>query len=196
VPPPAPPTPPAPHVPAGFDLVIVASFPDLFAESRAQRFLLLWRGGCNGFRAIEFHKRCDGHPNTLTLINHTNNTVFDGFTPVEWQSRENNGKWESANNCFKADPSLKSFVFLLKNPPNFLRMRHNFLARKFALKAEEKHQAIYCFLSCGPHFDDIGISGHCNPNADSGNYLGLSYASDTGSYDFIVKEIEVFEITD
>jgi hypothetical protein len=36
-----------------------------------------------------------------------------------------------------ADPTLKSFFFTLKNP-------HNFPARKFALKAEKKGQAIYC----------------------------------------------------
>jgi hypothetical protein len=36
---------------------------------------------------------------------------------------------------YKADHSLKSFVFTLKNP-------HNFPVRKFALKAEKKDRAI------------------------------------------------------
>jgi hypothetical protein len=46
---------------------------------------------------------------------------FGGFTPVEWE-----------NDCtFKADASLKSFLFTLKNS-------HNVPARRFALKAEKK----------------------------------------------------------
>jgi hypothetical protein len=46
---------------------------------------------------------------------------FGGFSPVEWE-----------NECsFKADASLKSFLFALKNP-------HNVPARRFALKAEKK----------------------------------------------------------
>jgi hypothetical protein len=61
-------------------------------------------------------------------------TIVGGFTPVEWESKQlgEPGRWYS-----KADDSLKSFVFMLKNP-------HNIPARRFALKAEMKHQAIGC----------------------------------------------------
>jgi hypothetical protein len=113
---------------------------------------------------------------------------FQGFTPVEWKSED----WLS-----KADPSLKSFLFSLKNP-------HNFPARKFALKAEKKNYAIYCDSARGPHFCDMGIFSHCNANRDSYSSLGGSYANViprdghtvlTGSYLFTVREIEVFEIT-
>jgi hypothetical protein len=58
---------------------------------------------------------------------------------VEWESRQYDRQASQAlgkNNCAKADPSLKSFVLTLKN-------LHNFPARKFALKVEKKHQAIY-----------------------------------------------------
>jgi hypothetical protein len=51
----------------------------------------------------------------------TNGNIFGGFTPVKWDSYTGH----------KADPSLKSFLFTLKNP-------HNFPARRFALKAEKK----------------------------------------------------------
>jgi hypothetical protein len=113
------------------------------------------------------------------------------FTPVEWESPAWPGK-------SKTDPSLKSFIFALKSP-------HNFPARKFALKAEEKDEAIVCASSCGPHFRDIRISNNCNARARSGSYVGWSYANYTGvdgntvlagSEHFRVKEIEVFEIAD
>jgi hypothetical protein len=75
---------------------------------------------------------------------------------------------------FKADPSLRSFVFTLKNP-------HDFPARKFALKAEQKDLAINCYSSYGPHFYDIRVSDNCNANTDSyASVFGSSYANDTG----------------
>jgi hypothetical protein len=99
---------------------------------------------------------------------------------------------------WKADDSLKSFLFTLKNP-------HNIPARKFALKSEKKHHAIGGFPERGPSFWDVQVYDECNANPDSYTYLGSSYTNDTrldndvvftGSKDFQVKEIEVFEITD
>jgi hypothetical protein len=183
---------------AGFASLIVADFPALFAEFRGKRFALLWRGSRDGFGARHFHGRCDGHAPTLTLIEDTEGNIFDGFTLVEWESRKHNGKRGLEDNRWKADPSLKSFLFTLKNP-------HNLPARKFALKAKNKDRAIYCRSSWGPHFRDIGVSENCNANTDSGSYLGNSYANDTGldgetvltgSFQFRVKEIELFEIAD
>jgi hypothetical protein len=88
---------------------------------------------------------------------------------------------------------MKSFLFTLKNP-------HNFPSRRFALKAEKKDFAIYCDSSWGPRFCDIGVSDDCNANSRSYSSLGGSYANGwtvlTGANHFIVKEIEVFEITD
>jgi hypothetical protein len=107
-------------------------------------------------------------------------------------------EWESVYKL-KADLSLKSFLFMLKNP-------HNFPARKFALKAEKKDQAISCNSSLGPCFCDIGVCDSCNTKTCSFTHMfGDSYANDTrmdretfftGSEHFKVKEIEVFEITD
>jgi hypothetical protein len=206
--PPVPPAPRAPPtapsavalaaVPAGFASLIVADFPALFAEFSAKRFTLLWRGSRDGFGARDFHGRCDGHAPTLPLIQDTGWSVFGGFTPVAWESRKWNRKKGSENNCQKADPNLKSFLFTLKNP-------RGFPARRFALKAKGKDEAIYCNSSWGPHFNDMGVSDHCNANMNSYSCLGGRYANDTdldgetvltGSWHFTGKEIEVFEITD
>jgi hypothetical protein len=99
-----------------------------------------------------------------------------------------------------ADDSQKSFLFTLKNP-------HNIPARRFALKAEEKHKAIYSGSERGPSNGagcDIGIYDNCNTSTESWTSLGWSYTNDTGlgervvftgSSNFQVKEIEVFGIT-
>jgi hypothetical protein len=96
------------------DSVIVSDFPAIFAEFRGKRFQILWRGGRDGFRGSDFHGRCDGHANTLTVILDTDGNIFGGFTPVEWDS----------SGPFKADDSWKSFLFTLTNP-------HNVAARRF-----------------------------------------------------------------
>jgi hypothetical protein len=184
------------------DSEIISDFPEIFAEFRGKRFSLLWRGGRDGFGARDFHGRCDGHANTLTLIEDTDGNIFGAFTPLEWESRNWNGINGKGDNCYKADPSLKSFIFTLKNP-------HNVPARRFALKAEKKNEAIYCDSENGPDFNDITVKDNCNAGTDSYNSLfGERYTNDTGlggeppentfftgSEDYQVKEIEVFEIT-
>jgi hypothetical protein len=99
---------------------------------------------------------------------------------------------------WKADGSLRSFLFTLKNP-------HNLPARTFALKAEDKWRAILCDSACGPRFGGIAVSDNCNANTRSATFLGDVYTNDTGldgntvftgSRHFQVKEIEVFEITE
>jgi hypothetical protein len=166
-------------------------FPLIFENFKQPKFTLLWRGSRDGFKAKRFHRRCDGHPNTLTVILDRDGNIFGGFTPVEWES--------SKDRKFKADPSLKSFLFTLKNP-------HNVLARRFALKGEKNEQAIGCDSRCGPNFVDIEVSDGCNANTRSTACdFGDRYNNDTGlegktfftgSRYFEVKDIEVFEITD
>jgi hypothetical protein len=134
-------------------------------------------------------RRPRAHPDTDP--GHGGGDISGGFTPVEWDSR-------TEEPYCKADPSLKSFLFTLKNP-------HNFPAMKFTLKTEEKDRAINCDSPWGPIFgDDLGVYDDCTANAVSGSSLGRLYANDpgldgrtvlTGSRHFAVKEIKVFEIT-
>jgi hypothetical protein len=107
--------------------------------------------------------------------------------------------WEfDGLNLFKAGDSLRSFLFTLKNP-------HNMPAKRFVLMEREKQKAISCDSESGPLFgNDIHISEDCNANTSSIAALGHYYTNDTGldwrivltgSLNFRVKEIEVFEIT-
>jgi hypothetical protein len=172
--------------PSGWKSAIVADFPKLFEEFKKKKFTLLWRGSRDGFSSGDFHSRCDGHPNTLTVILDTNGNIFGGFTPVEWESET----WNKG----KADPSLKSFIFTLKNP-------HNVPARRFALKPEKKNMAIVCYRGAVSNFGDICVSENYGTYT---SWFGDTYTNDTGlvgktfftgSSHFQVKEIEVFEMT-
>jgi hypothetical protein len=184
-----------PPLPLGWNSAIVACFPKLFEDFKTKTFILLWRGSRDGFAAHDFHSHCDRHANTLTVILDTDGNIFGGFTPVEWESRDS----QDSANWFKADPSLKSFLFTLKNP-------HNVAERRFALNATEMDRAINCDSRWSPCFRDIGVRDNGNANTWSYTcYFGTSYINDTrldgrtfftGSQMFKVKEIEIFEITD
>jgi hypothetical protein len=178
-------------IPSGWNSAIVPGFPKLFEDFKRKQFTLLWRGSRDRFKAQAFHSRCDGHPNTLTVILDARGNIFGGFTPVAWESPLN---WK-----YKADPSLKSFLFTLKNP-------HNVAARRFPLKAEKKDEALYCDSGFGPCFCGIAVSDNCHIFTWSDtSHFGSCYINDTGldsktfftgSENFKVKDIEVFEITE
>jgi hypothetical protein len=193
---PIPPSPPPRPAPVRFDSLIVSDFPEIFAEFRGKRFLLLWRGSRDGFGPRHFHSRRDRQANTLTVILDTNGNVFGGFTPVKWESRKWNENFGRENNCWKADDSLRSFLFTLKNP-------HNIPARRFALITERRDEAIRCFSEYGPHFRDIAICDNCNASTGNYTFLGRVYINDTrldggtvftNAPCFQVREVEVFEI--
>jgi hypothetical protein len=188
--------------------VILSDFPKILEEFHDKHFSLLWRGSDDGFGAEDFHKRCDGHANTLTVILDTNGNIFGGFTPVKWESLEYKGDYGPP--CCRGDESQTSFIFTLTNP-------HNLPPRKFMLNKRMTRYAIFCDQSLGPIFGGrVSNSGFCrfdmavtnNSNESRENFtgcFGVTYENDTGlkgeevltgSMNFKVKEIEVFEITD
>ena len=57
----------------------------------------------NGSSCNDFHKYCDNKGPTLTIIKTTNNKIFGGFTPLNW---ENSGNGEN-----KYDKSNQTFLF-------------------------------------------------------------------------------------
>jgi hypothetical protein len=191
----------SPENTSDLDSKILSDFPAIFTEFTSKQLRLLWRGTRDGFGGRDFHSRCDGHGNTLTVIEDTNGNIFGGYTPLAWESRERTG---NGSNRYKSDESLESWLFTLKNPQNTAPMI-------FALNENDKRHAIFCGCSGGPEFGigrdgygDIAVRDQCNSSKSSSSSLGRTYINETnvdgdkfltGSAHFIVKEIEVFEIT-
>jgi hypothetical protein len=152
----------------------------IFSVFGGRRLQLRYRGSCDGFEAAAFHSCCNGHPNTVTLI-------FGSFTPLTWSSQ----------NCRVPDPSLRSFIFTIKNP-------HNLPPQIF--KQKEAAQAIGDYRSYGPTFgagSDLHVCGGCDSSSGSHSNLGTTYINNsgvqgkevlTGACNFTVKELEVFEV--
>jgi hypothetical protein len=167
---------------------IISTTPRIFRVFGDKQLQLLYRGSRDGFEASAFHRLCDGHRNTVTLILSTTDCIFGGYTPLAWSSRP---EWVS-------DPSLASFVFTIKNP-------HNLPSRIF--KQKQETHAIYTHPLYGPTFGDghtVHVRDQCHTCNNSYSAFASCYANDTGiannqvlagARNFTVEEIEVFEVT-
>jgi len=148
------------------------------------KWTLLYRGTRDGFRARNFHAKCDGHNNTLTILKaHGTSYIFGGFTTVTW-----------ASPCqFKADPN--AFLFSLTNRDNQPSKMRKINATK----------SIICHPNLGPIFGDlfdILICDYSNTTAGCYSLLGNSYQHPqpneggsylAGSFNFQLSEIEVYQ---
>jgi hypothetical protein len=174
--------------PVGFQSRILSDFPSIFTDFGQKQWKLLYRGADDGFRSSDFHRKCDSHSNTITIILTTKGFIFGGFTPVAWDS----------SNYSKPDSTQTSFLFSLKNP-------HTSEAKKFSMNSSSC--AIVGHPSWGPVFgsnNDMCVCDRCNGKTFSYTNLGGAYVNDTGidgkqvftgECHFIVKEIEVFSIS-
>jgi hypothetical protein len=98
------------------------------------------------------------------MILTTKSFIFRGFTPLEWDSR----------NDWKVDNSRNNFLFTVKNPGNSN-------GQKFAIS--NPSYVIYCHSSYGSCFEnghDIYVVSNCNVNTSSYINLGIIYVNNTG----------------
>ena len=161
---------------------------------KSQEWKLLYRASIDGFLSKDFHSKCDGMENTLTVIKSESGNVFGGYT----------GKaWTSGVSEYFTDPN--AFIFSLINEEK----------KSFKVFCPDggKH-AIGCHPSWGPTFglnarSDIHIADNSNTSylytnrtsvCDLGNtYKHPDYPVGTekakkilaGSYRFRTTEIEV-----
>ncbi len=102
-----------------------------------QKWTIIYRASQNGFKAANFHTKCDNKPNTLIIIKSKNGNQFGGYAEKSW--------------THKADPN--SFIFSLIN------LENNPLKIKWS-----KNQGIYCDNNYGPIFGayDLYIADKSN----------------------------------
>jgi hypothetical protein len=72
---------------------------------------MIYKGTKNGFRSKDFHDKCDGHSNTITIIS-ANNHTFGGFTSASWHSKD---AWSYDPNAFLFSLDTKSGKFTKYN---------------------------------------------------------------------------------
>ncbi len=157
------------------------------AFDSGQEWELVYRASVDGFSSNEFHSRCDGIGNTLTVIKAENENIFGGFTEAKWSSK---AEYTTNHNSFiysLINKDKKSFKVM--NSPNGAH-------------------SIYSKSDYGPTFGgghDFYIASDSNSNLKSYSNLGHTfkhqdYPNNTekaksilaGSYNFKTIEIEVF----
>ena len=169
------------------DSYLQSTLVDLCEFTKDQKWELKYRGTRDGLKAADFHSRCDGIANTLTVVKATSGNIFGGFAEKAWHSK----------NRRIADP--KAFIFSLVN-----KEEDPF---KVIVSNEGTH-AICGSAKFGPifggddkHLSDLVFFGKEDNYSDFGySYQHERYPKDTvkansilaGSYAFQVQEIEVF----
>jgi hypothetical protein len=156
-----------------------------------RKLTLLYRGSLHGYKASDFHSKCDGISKTLTIIKAAaSGNIFGGYTEATWNG---NDQWKSDRNAF---------IFSLVNSEN--------QPVKVNISNGEEQYAIYSHPNHGPVFGggyDIHISDNSNTSNGSFSDFGASYVHQNytyesvnarrflaGSFKFNVEEIEVFQI--
>lgn len=147
---------------------------------------LLYRGSRDGFRALEFHSKCDNQSDTITLFRTSLGQIFGGYTRAAWSS-------------------LGGYV---EDPYAFLFCLNNGTDRPFLSKISDSSRAVYCGPRFGPTFGEKDI----DVRESSDTFVGLaefpfsferpnecSATKNGGYYYFCAKrfqlnEIEVFRV--
>jgi hypothetical protein len=152
------------------------------------KWSLLYRGTRDGFHSKDFHSKCDGHSNTLTILRAKGSShIFGGYTEAKWDC---SNEWKSDANAF---------IFSLTNKDN--------QPLKMKIDPYEHDEAIYCGFECGPTFgEDIRISNNSNTTMNCFSNLGFTYSHPqyekgtneaqtflSGSMFFQLDEIEVYQ---
>jgi hypothetical protein len=137
--------------------------------SPKHKWTLLYRGTRDGFGADDFHSKCDGHSNTLTIIKaHGSSYIFGGFTSVNWD----------CSNDSKSDPS--AFLFSLTNKDN----------QPCKMGQIDAIDSIFCSSECGPIFGH----GHDLLICDSSNTRMESYVNLGAIRINILKQVKTIHI--
>ena len=177
------------------DSYLQSTLVDLCEFTKDQKWELKYRGTRDGLKAADFHSRCDGIANTLTVVKATSGNIFGGFAEKAWHSK----------NRWIADP--KAFIFSLVN-----KEEDPFKA----IVSNEGQNAIAGSAKYGPIFggeddcirDLVIFNTEGNSTSElffEYSYFGYSYQHErypkdtvkansilAGSYAFQVQEIEVF----
>ena len=176
------------------DCILQKQLTELCEFPKDQKWQRIYKASIDGFKASDFHTKCDGKSNTLTVIKSESGNIFGGFTVKEWHSRGEN----------VTDPS--AFIFSLVNKDE----------NPFKVICSNSGQyAICCSADLGPVFggddkylQDVVIKSDSNTLKKSYSNIGFAYQHPdyqretvkaksilAGSCGFHIEEIEIYAQT-
>jgi len=121
----------------------------------------LYRASEHGFGSNEFHLKCDGHTNFLTIVKSANMNIFCGFSQTGFNaSLPGGGGYKSCPNSFLFSLVNKNY----NNEPLIMNCINTFRA----IQVSSQHLTV--FGGC-----DLLIASNSNLNFDSYSNLGYYY---------------------
>ena len=149
-------------------------------KNKHLKYNLLFRGTKDGKSSLNFHNKVDGKDKTIAIIETTKGLKFGGYIDKKWD--DNSGWICDDENCFIFSISLKKIY----NP----------------IKGERKY---FFHSKHGPTFSVFGIKNNLFSKTslnikikDKANERFSGFTEDYeltgGDYEFIAKEIEIFQI--
>lgn len=122
---------------------------------------LLYRSSRDGLTRTAFHSKCDGIPNTVTIVLNNLNYVFGGYTSVGFISPTGNYQYDS-----------NAYIFSLRQATIITS------GQKFSVRDPSK--ALYAWTNAGPTFGSYVGSYYCDIAV--GLDATLNYADFGASY--------------
>jgi hypothetical protein len=154
-----------------------------------RKCVLIYRATVDGFKAQDFHAKCNDIENTVTVIKNDLNYVFGGYTQAKWSSR----------NCFNSD--TEAFIFSL---------RRNGVSTDDKLMVKDHIHAIHSYsdrLIAFGYGHDICIINESNIKLGSYTNYSISFEKPKNCFDVDLKsflagnynnwfttEIEIYQI--
>lgn len=169
-------------------------FGELLDISIDRKWTLLYRATRDGFKASDFHDKCDEKTGTLVIIKAESGNVFGGYTNYTWDKSE------------KDKGDTKDYIFSFRNKLN--------QKLKIPRRYNSSLSSIFCSAKYGPVFgynsryenSDFAIADSSDTNESSCSDLGCAFLHPSyergsteaqnflaGSKNFKVAEIEVFQ---
>jgi len=159
-------------------------------DSKKNSWEIIYKASSDGFDTATFHTKCDYKGETVTVIQSKSGHIFGGYNPENW----------TISSTYTSND--KTFLFQLADDKgkNIIKVP----------TSTGKGSSTYGASGYGPTFGgghDLYICQNSNSVTSSYSNLGHTYTHPTfaygsiqaknflaGSYNFIVKEIEVFAL--
>lgn len=148
------------------------------------KWKLIYKASVHGFSAKDFHRHCDNHSNTLVIIKTTNNSVFGGFTSLNWTQTKKQAHYK---------PDKQAFLFSFSGKIGKYRVSN----AEYAIFCDSTQCSIF-----GSYPSDLFICNNSNLSEKSYSNFPSSYGESRtngdsplgGQKNFSVKEFEVYKI--
>ena len=135
--------------------------------SKLFNFRMLYRASDNNFTSESFHKYCDNHADTITIIKSNYGNIFGGYTSIKWSSPSVNDV-----NLSVTTFDDKSFLFTIRDICNDARSKDNMDVHVHSDSIPKLHLpdsnlcgSVTLCKDLGPTFGhDIQIVAQCNDN--------------------------------